>query len=572
MRKTFLACLVMLAFTAGGPLLADSAEESKNLYDQAAALADQGNKPDAIPLLRQSIQLNEENFWAKKLLVDILAEMGEELYNKGYQKSAFNYFREAVKYWSNHPTASFWYRKLKPEEAQLVDMPGAQPAMTPTNTGESSSQPAAVTVKTQTQGASVLVVTQKTVIIQPGERPVSARGILLTDEQLQKLLAIQERSAEDIKKQRERQFLILIVAGASVAVIMIAIILLVVARVTGKPIGYSLKRNRKTLELTTPGMIEKVKELIRAYKMDELARIIENGEMDWSVIRQYLAEMDRTIRLEVLSMVDRKINREIQPLTSNQAELLMTLLTDGDDFVRRKANLIMARSLVDTSQPVRIGTGENEIRSLPPSQDVYQKGERNRRQTDYFIDVNDLKGLIPLSKIVDKKMFGGNHSANVAKGTYQVAIAMGHSIEESNIFYIAGLAHNIGYLDLNSELIQKPDKLTRSEEEEIRTHTQKGLELLDFFRLPEAVAAGILDHHERWDGSGYPSGKSGEDIPVVARIISVIDAYYAITSPRPYRPEKTREEAADMIKKLKGKWFDPKIVDIFLFLFNQNLL
>lgn len=579
MKLFIIRILAILFILHSGFLFADSVEDSKKLFEQASALVNEGNKPDAIPFLRQSIQLDENNFWSKKLLVDILTEAGEELYNKGYEKSAYNYYREAVKYWSNHPKASYWYNKLKPQADQLQDNPLkqqlSQTSSEPQTQQQSSQQTSAVT---QHQPAVVQVLTQKTIMVtqyRADAVPAGSTGtknIFLTEKQLQKLVDLQEWSADEIKKQRDRQLKIIAIAGTSVAVFVIVVVLLVVARVTGKPVGYSLRKNRKTLELSTPGMIDKVKELIRAYKVDEFARIIENGEMDWSVIRQYLAEMDRNIRLEVLSMIESKINREIQPLTSNQAELLMTLLVDGDDFIRRKANLIMAKSMVDTSRPVQISMGDNTALALPESQEVHRRQEHNRRQTDYFIDVNDLKGLIPLSKIVDKRMFGGNHSANVAKGTYQVAVAMGNTPQDSNIFYIAGLAHNIGYLDLNSDLIQKPDKLTKSEEETMRRHPERGLELLDFTRLPEAVADGILYHHERWDGGGYCKGKSGEDIPVVARIIAVIDAYYAMISERPYREKKSKEDAVETIKKLKNKWFDPKVVDVFLFLCNQNLL
>jgi HD-GYP domain-containing protein (c-di-GMP phosphodiesterase class II) len=125
------------------------------------------------------------------------------------------------------------------------------------------------------------------------------------------------------------------------------------------------------------------------------------------------------------------------------------------------------------------------------------------------------------------------------------------------------LLHDVGKLALPAKLIQKPGKLTREEWEVMRRHPRLGLELLrgdDFSPLVKAV---VLRHHERWDGSGYPDGKSGTDIHEMARIAAVADVYDAVTSERPYAAAQPAREGVRVILQGAGTLFDPDVVNIF---------
>jgi HD-GYP domain-containing protein (c-di-GMP phosphodiesterase class II) len=139
-----------------------------------------------------------------------------------------------------------------------------------------------------------------------------------------------------------------------------------------------------------------------------------------------------------------------------------------------------------------------------------------------------------------------------------------HRFEERlHLLGLGLLLHDVGKLALPGKLIQKPEKLTPDEWELIRSHPRLGLELLrgdDFSPLVKAI---VLRHHERWDGSGYPDGKSGTEIHEMARIAAVADVYDAITSERPYAAAQPAREGVRVILEGSGTLFDPDVVNVF---------
>lgn len=126
------------------------------------------------------------------------------------------------------------------------------------------------------------------------------------------------------------------------------------------------------------------------------------------------------------------------------------------------------------------------------------------------------------------------------------------------------LLHDVGKIAVPDAILRKPGPLTDAEWAEMRRHPTAGHSILrDVPFLQEALPT-VLHHHERWDGSGYPAGLAGEDIPLGARIFAVIDTLDAITSDRPYRAARSLEDARQEIRRCAGTQFDPRVVDAFL--------
>jgi diguanylate cyclase (GGDEF)-like protein/putative nucleotidyltransferase with HDIG domain len=148
--------------------------------------------------------------------------------------------------------------------------------------------------------------------------------------------------------------------------------------------------------------------------------------------------------------------------------------------------------------------------------------------------------------------------------TYAVEIAneIGLSSDEIEALRAAALLHDIGKLAVPEHIINKPGKLTPEEFEKMKVHPQVGAEILDRVAFPYPVAPIVRSHHERWDGSGYPAGLSGEQIPIGARILAVVDCLDALASDRQYRPAIPLDRAMDTVKGRAGTWFDPKVVEI----------
>ena len=127
----------------------------------------------------------------------------------------------------------------------------------------------------------------------------------------------------------------------------------------------------------------------------------------------------------------------------------------------------------------------------------------------------------------------------------------------------AALLHDTGKLAIPEHILNKPGKLTSSEFETMKKHVTVGADILSTIDFPYPVVPIVRAHHENWDGSGYPHGLRGEDIPIGARILSVVDCFDALTSDRPYRPAMNDEAALDIIAERRGTMYDPVVVDTF---------
>jgi putative nucleotidyltransferase with HDIG domain len=128
----------------------------------------------------------------------------------------------------------------------------------------------------------------------------------------------------------------------------------------------------------------------------------------------------------------------------------------------------------------------------------------------------------------------------------------------------AALLHDLGKLRVPEHILNKPGKLTAAEFEKIRSHSSVGAEILSSIDFHYPVVPIVRHHHENWDGTGYPDGLAGTEIPIGARILAVVDCYDALTSDRPYRPSLSEEEATRILVERRGTMYDPVVVDCFL--------
>lgn len=155
------------------------------------------------------------------------------------------------------------------------------------------------------------------------------------------------------------------------------------------------------------------------------------------------------------------------------------------------------------------------------------------------------------------------HSDNVARYALQIASFLNLSGKDREALYLSGLFHDIGKTLIPQEILLKPDVLTPTEYIEVKKHPLLGVQLLEPIINVGEIKAGILHHHERYDGHGYPYGLAGEDIPLSARILTVADVFDALTSNRPYRNALSIESAVGYIISSSGTLFDPTLVSIF---------
>jgi len=156
------------------------------------------------------------------------------------------------------------------------------------------------------------------------------------------------------------------------------------------------------------------------------------------------------------------------------------------------------------------------------------------------------------------------HSKRVSAISKEIAAKMNLSKDAVNQVGIAGLIHDIGKIGIDEKILNKNGQLTDAERKDIEKHPEMGWRLLSSTDEFAELAQFVLTHHEKWDGSGYPSGLKGEAIPLEARILAVADAYDAMTSERTYKKGISPEEAVQELKRCSGTHFDPDIVEIFV--------
>ena len=164
-----------------------------------------------------------------------------------------------------------------------------------------------------------------------------------------------------------------------------------------------------------------------------------------------------------------------------------------------------------------------------------------------------------------------HHCERVAANAVTVGRSLGLDEQELRELYWEGILHDLGKVAVPTHVLLKPDKLTPTEFDEVKKHAKLGAEILcSISPRFEAIADGVRSHHERWDGTGYPDGLAGTDIPLSGRILAVVDVFEAITSDRPYRGAMTADQAVNMVTSGRGTHFDPDVVDAFLRLFSHG--
>jgi HD-GYP domain-containing protein (c-di-GMP phosphodiesterase class II) len=186
--------------------------------------------------------------------------------------------------------------------------------------------------------------------------------------------------------------------------------------------------------------------------------------------------------------------------------------------------------------------------------------------TDLYRDlerfmINMVKSLVQM--IEAKDVYTKGHSERVSRYCMRMAEELGLDERLQKDLQWASILHDIGKIGTPESVLNKPGRLTEEEYSHIKAHPGKGATILGPMQPLAGSIPGILSHHERFDGKGYPDGLQGEEIPLVARIIAVADTFDAITSTRAYRPGKTEQEALKIVKECAGTQLDPKLVRVF---------
>ena len=208
-----------------------------------------------------------------------------------------------------------------------------------------------------------------------------------------------------------------------------------------------------------------------------------------------------------------------------------------------------------------IESGIKSIKQMQEIQHINQEltGTYEKLEKAYLESIETLRHTVEA-----KDIYTRGHSERVAEYSVLIGKKLGLSEEDLKILHLGGLFHDIGKIGVPDSILQKPSRLTDNEYSQIKQHPNIGVHILSNASIFENILPIVEHHHEKFDGTGYPSKLKGDEIPYFARITSIADSFDAMTSCRSYREEMPIETVIDEIRKCSGTQFDPEISKAFL--------
>lgn len=293
---------------------------------------------------------------------------------------------------------------------------------------------------------------------------------------------------------------------------------------------------------------------------DEALKLIEGNTYDLIVLDVMMPGVDG---LEVLKQIKSEERLKFIPV------IIMTALMDRD--VRYRALDLGADEFLN--KPIDIYELRARVRTLLSVKEYHDflsnladmlKAEVDKKTKELReAQLETVRRLGRAAEFRDDET--GNHILRMSTYCAIVAKRLSLSDEEAEMILYASPMHDVGKIGIPDRILLKPGKLDPGEWEIMKRHTVWGAEILSGSKsqLLETARIIALTHHEKWDGSGYPNGLSGEEIPIFGRICAIADVFDALTSERIYKPAYSNEEAFAIIMEGKGKHFDPQVVDAF---------
>lgn len=293
----------------------------------------------------------------------------------------------------------------------------------------------------------------------------------------------------------------------------------------------------------------------------EVKGLFEKKRFDLLILDLNMPHMDG---FEVMEMLFAMEGIEMPPIlvltAQHAAEFRVRALDMGaSDYLTKPFNrlelLARARNLIDVCLAHRFMRDQNEI---------LNRKVQERTEELYATRLQVVQRLGLAAEYRDNET--GLHIIRMSKMSAMIGKEAGMSEKECELLLNASPMHDIGKIGIPDHILQKPGKLDAGEWETMMTHAQIGADILsgddsDLMKMAHTIA---LTHHEKWDGSGYPNGLKGQDIPLVGRIVALADVFDALTSERPYKEAWPVEKAVDLIREQSGKHFDPELVVYFL--------
>ena len=277
--------------------------------------------------------------------------------------------------------------------------------------------------------------------------------------------------------------------------------------------------------------------------------------------------------IEMPKMNGLEMIREIRAVNEKQEIIVISAYTDSNylinsiklgvtGYIIKPMNFEQILKVLEHSIDKLVAFRENEVYKIKLEAMVEERTNKVFHLQNELV-LNYKQIMLSFVKMIEgRDTYTGGHSERVAAYSKAIALAMGFSKEDSELIYEAGILHDIGKIITPDAILLKPGKLSKDEYELIKEHVSASFLILSDVPMYKELANIVYSHHEYYDGSGYPRGLKGDEIPLCSRIMTVADSFDAMTTSRVYKARKSKKEAIEELKKLKNSFYDPAVVDI----------
>jgi HD-GYP domain-containing protein (c-di-GMP phosphodiesterase class II) len=553
------------------PIVFSQSAVAENFYNEGVKFYVLNDFESALDKLQSAYRVDPESTKIRNLYVNTLIKLGESDLEAKENDSAAEYFKEAFEL-SQNPNVKQSLLELieviDPQLAESLAPPKSAQVSDPTPTGDTgtvSSEQSLASSGTQNSSQELPSINFEVPIeldsflqTQTQENLNVIRTLIETqskqNQQFSDALGsmLESQTALINSQQSERsffqQYTIILIVGLGVILIIILLISFLLIR--RRPMAQdpsmrfagSLAGGKEELLLAGTSIDERklignenYEDIVKVKKLSKLHEQLQSGNVDWNSIQVYLAELNNEIKGELLSLVENHLDSKNS--RSEVESILLPFQTDHRSEIRSRSEEIMKNITDDSSHFLAIEEGAG-------------------KETDSVLNT---AYLVHEANMIDAKSGRPGHTRKVSKLVFEISKRLDEPEVDPEDAAKAALIYDIGLLEIPDEVLKKPDSLTKDEMVLMRSHTEKGISFFSHVELPEHFSHAIKFHHERIDGSGYPFGLSGKDIPQISRIIAISDMFCAMTRERAYKEALTPGMAMKLMKEVSGTLIDPDI-------------
>jgi putative nucleotidyltransferase with HDIG domain len=600
-------------------------DELQDLIIKANTAYARGSYHEAISILDMAAATYATDFDRKSVIADNYNIIGEKEYNRSNFLNAYECYRKAVKVYPTHKAASnnFWKMKKNFDVDNLKNEGGTRIATTDGTVTDTLDKAEDMLKELEKSEASATdseeirrykeELARQNELIKEMQRAYGTGGTavayqdpasrqllndlvklyedaLATKEVDPDILASQMKEYRIIfEQQQASQFNLVIIFIGSIAGLLIVIFLALyilyrIARKRQKErfafatsydmgLGYTsplsleekhahllsyqdTAKDSETKEIENENSAEKdvYQDIVKAEHLKEMYNEKKYGTLKWDTVKEYISDLEKELRSDILYVVENKINSGDLEDYTQILPVIFPFLTDSDDYLRDKAQHLLTSAVESDNKRKRTHV-------------LLEYDEGQKKGAGSFLSIPSL--MKHIDKLKYTKTARGEHCINTAKYARGMAAVLNFPKENVDFIYKSALVHDIGYLLLDKDKladIETKKDINEAEIAFIRSHPKKGLEYFKNLKikLPKQMADGIISHHERNDGSGYPQGLRGDEIPEVAKIVGIADAFDALTASRVFRDKMSFHAASIIMRDLGRNKFEGEYVEALI--------